>query len=222
MIRNNRKVIIGMSVVLLLLIITFPKINRFIEIDSCLDKGGSWNYEKEQCDTINSKEKKKHFVINKLLKDNIIYKHSIGNIKVGLSISDFQKEIEKSNRIIKREFINLEGDDYEVYSVYDNSEVLYKVEPDCDSECYVWRIWIYDESLKTEKGVGVGSSLGDILDNYKIDYLSTEEGIVIVPKNFGFSFTLRTGRLSSEWWSNPTIDKLDKNKTIVSEIILTK
>jgi len=222
--RSKIKVIFGVSITIILLMVIYPKINRAIEIDSCLDSGGRWNYKQEKCDRVlpTIKIEEVYSDKNSILDENIIYKSSVGSIKIGLPISVFKKYIEKSNKTIKVEAINLEGNDYKVYSVYDNDILLYKVEPDCNTKCYVWRIWISNKSIKTEKGIGIGSNLESILKSYEIDYLSTEEGIVIVPMNKNFSFSLVTDKLSSEWWSNPTIDKLDKNKTIVSEIIITK
>ncbi len=37
------------AILIILLFISF-KIFRFIQIDNCLDKSGSWNYEKCECD----------------------------------------------------------------------------------------------------------------------------------------------------------------------------
>ncbi len=37
----------------LLIILTgfwaYPKIDQFLKVDRCLDKGGSWNYESKEC-----------------------------------------------------------------------------------------------------------------------------------------------------------------------------
>jgi hypothetical protein len=44
--------IIGFLCVVILFLIFKPKIVRFFEIDSCLDKGGRWNYEKNICETL--------------------------------------------------------------------------------------------------------------------------------------------------------------------------
>ncbi len=44
--------IIGFLCIVIIFLIIKPKIDRFFEIDSCLDKGGRWNYEKNYCDTV--------------------------------------------------------------------------------------------------------------------------------------------------------------------------
>jgi hypothetical protein len=45
--------IIGLLCIVILILIIQPKIARFFAIDSCLDKGGQWNYELNMCETIN-------------------------------------------------------------------------------------------------------------------------------------------------------------------------
>jgi hypothetical protein len=46
----NKKLIIISGVIMLLLILLIPKINRFLDIDQCLDGGGRWNHEKNICE----------------------------------------------------------------------------------------------------------------------------------------------------------------------------
>lgn len=49
----NRNRLIILTVVLLLFLTgiwAYPKIAQFFKVDSCLDKGGSWNYETQECD----------------------------------------------------------------------------------------------------------------------------------------------------------------------------
>jgi hypothetical protein len=59
----KRNIIIIIVVSILVIItgtILFSKIERFFDIDACLDRGGSWNYETEKCelyDSINSDNK---------------------------------------------------------------------------------------------------------------------------------------------------------------------
>jgi hypothetical protein len=43
--------IIGFFCIVIVILVYKPKIHRFFEIDSCLDKGGSWDYEKNICKT---------------------------------------------------------------------------------------------------------------------------------------------------------------------------
>jgi len=43
--------VFGLLVLLsILTYLTYRHLNRIIQIDSCLDKGGSWNYRLEKCE----------------------------------------------------------------------------------------------------------------------------------------------------------------------------
>lgn len=53
MIEMNRNRLILLTLGLLIILTgiwTFPKIDQFFKADSCLDKGGSWNYETQECE----------------------------------------------------------------------------------------------------------------------------------------------------------------------------
>ena len=54
---RNRVIILTIGILIILTgIWAFPKIDEFFKVDSCLDKGGSWNYETKECE-FESKEK---------------------------------------------------------------------------------------------------------------------------------------------------------------------
>jgi hypothetical protein len=58
--KSWRIVIIISAMIFLIGLFAYPKIQRFFEIDECLDKGGRWNYETAKCeyafDTVKSNE----------------------------------------------------------------------------------------------------------------------------------------------------------------------
>jgi hypothetical protein len=49
---NVKKIRLYILIILSAVIIVFGyiKFKKFIEIDKCLDKGGSWNYKTDKCD----------------------------------------------------------------------------------------------------------------------------------------------------------------------------
>jgi len=50
--RRKTKRIIGIVMVLItatLCLVYGPKVKRFLDIDSCLDRGGSWHYDVNEC-----------------------------------------------------------------------------------------------------------------------------------------------------------------------------
>jgi hypothetical protein len=49
----NRNKVVILTIGLLLILIgiwVYPKIDQFFKVDSCLDKGGRWNYETKECE----------------------------------------------------------------------------------------------------------------------------------------------------------------------------
>lgn len=146
--------------------------------------------------------------INNVSGTEIIKSKSIGEIKLGMPIDDFLK-LSLENKTIKKELINLEGDDYNIYNIYEHGQVIYAVEPD---EEKVWRIWIYSGKLKTKKGIGIGNTLKDIRTHYQVKEFVVAEGqVAIIVENYEFSFLLESGEIPENWWSNQKIDTLSDN-----------
>jgi hypothetical protein len=61
-------------------------------------------------------------------------------------------------------------------------------------------ITVYDPRFKTEKGVGVGSTLGEIRKKYKVDWIAYCEGPLCARVNeIGMTFALDFFKVSREW-----------------------
>ncbi len=72
----------------------------------------------------------------------------------------------------------------------------------------VGRITVYDSRFKTDKGVGVGSTLGEIRRNYKVDWIGFGEGPLFARvEQIGMSFALDYSKPPREWYEthNPTL-----------------
>lgn len=143
---------------------------------------------------------------------------SVDNVKIGMKISDFLKSKNEEYNV-KKETINLEGDDYPIFNVYENSELIYAVEPDEKGE-KVWRIWLYGQKFKTELGIGVGNTLGDLKNKYTIDDISTAEGSVFVlVKEIEVGFELDGSKIPREWWNEIKFEELE-NDLLISLILI--
>lgn len=152
------------------------------------------------------------------INSGLIENDSVDDVKLGMEISDFLKS-KNTEYNIKKETINLEGDDYPIYNVYENSELIYAVEPDDKGE-KVWRIWLYGKKFKTELGIGVGNTLADLKNKYIIDDLSTAEGrVIILVKEMELGFELDGSKISREWWNKMKLEEL-KNDLPISLIII--
>ncbi|WP_431162768.1 hypothetical protein [Flagellimonas beolgyonensis] len=141
---------------------------------------------------------------------NIIKNDSVDEVKLGMDISDFLNTKSPLYQI-KKETLNLEGDDYPIFNVYENSELIYAVEPNENGE-KVWRIWLYGQRFKTDSGIGVGNTLGDLRNEYTISDISTAEGSIVVFVNeIEVGFDLRVSQVDIEWWNNMNLEELNDN-----------
>lgn len=153
-----------------------------------------------------------------IINPGFIENDCVDNVKIGMEISDFLKS-KKPIYNIKEETISLEGDDYLIFNVYQNSELIYAVEPDEKKE-KVWRIWLYGQQFKTELGIGVGNTLGDLKNKYGITDISTAEGSVFIFVNeIEVGFELDDTKIPKEWWNEMKLEEL-KNDLQISLIII--
>jgi len=147
-------------------------------------------------------------------------------IYVGQKISEFIFQVQQQYEV-KKEIIQLEGDDYDIYNVYENGEKIYAVEAGFDNPDIVWRISIYSPKFKTEKGIGVGSTFAEIKSKYHIDYIQTEGGgLGISVKENPISFYMDISKLPKgwwdDWWEKRNKKKIPENLPIEEIIIVDK
>ena len=115
---------------------------------------------------------------------------------------------------VKEETISLEGDDYPIFNVYENSELIYAVEPE-ETEKKVWRIWLYSKKFKTDLGIGIGNTLGDLKEKYTVSEVITGEGNVsVIVKEIDVSFLLDTSRIPLGWWNEVKMEELENDLPI--------
>lgn len=135
--------------------------------------------------------------------------NSVDGISIGMDIDTFF-DLKKDDYIIKKSINNIEGDDFVIYNVYSNFEIIYAIEPDDNNE--VWRIWLYGKEFKTDLGIGVGNTLGDLREMYSvIDFETGEGNVAIFIKELNVSFLLNTKQIPSTWWNNMSLEKLNDN-----------
>jgi len=73
--------------------------------------------------------------------------------------------------------------------------------------------------VKTEKGIGVGSTLADIKSKYQIENIGMEEGLNITVEEVGVVFRMDSEKLPENWWSSMDNDKIPWNLPITAMII---
>ncbi len=145
----------------------------------------------------------------------VIKSKSLGEIKIGMPISEFLNLTKDQD--VKKEQISLEGDDYDIYNVYKNGEIIYSVEPDGEN---VWRIWVRGGNIKTEKGLKIGSTLKEIKENYSIkDFAVGEGNVAILLDGYEYSFILESIKIPEGWWLDQRLETLSDSLKIESIII---
>ena len=142
----------------------------------------------------------------------------VDGIKIGMNISTFLNKNRGKYNVIQ-ESISLEGDEYPIFNVYKNSELIYAVEPD-ENLNKIWRIWVYGKKFKTELGIGVGDTIGDLKNRYTIKEILTGDGnVALLVKEIHVSFLIDVSQVSSEWWNIIDLEDLDNEIKIDSIII---
>jgi len=148
----------------------------------------------------------------------LITDHSVDGVVVGEKISEFVPKVQQRYSV-KKETINLEGEDYDIYNVYEDGGKLYSVEPDFDNPDIIYRIWIYDSKFKTKEGIGVHSTLAEIKSKYHIESINIEEGLSLFVKEISVSFIPDASQLPEDWWEKADYEKLPEN-LLIKEIII--
>ena len=134
--------------------------------------------------------------------DFIIDNEKAGPFYKNMPLEDALKIAERKYKVVETT-ISFEGDDYLVYEIFQGSELLLKLEPTCGKECYVWRIWIHSDRYKTSKGIGIGSTIADVLNNYTFKHLQTEGSVrCLFVKEYDVCFDLDSNAFSYEWFIN--------------------
>ncbi|MCL2101161.1 MAG: hypothetical protein FWH22_05550 [Fibromonadales bacterium] len=145
-------------------------------------------------------------------------KADANGVYIGQPLSEFISIFEKQYKVVKG-VISLEGDDYPAYDVFENDELLFQVELHPDRLETAHRIWIYSPQIKTQKGIGVGSTYGELKSKYNIAWVSEEGGLNVWVEGLSALFRM-TGEFPEDFdWSWLDKESMPKNLT-VQEIML--
>lgn len=103
------------------------------------------------------------FLDKPISREWLISGKSVGGITLGMSIAQMEKLFVESHVVLKRRILVNEIY-FDVYKILDrNNEPLFYV---YENKGKVWGISLISEIFKTEKGIGIGSSLGAMRINY--------------------------------------------------------
>ena len=145
---------------------------------------------------------------------------SVDGVAVGEKITDFISMV-RQRYSVKKEKMYLEADSFDIYNVYEKGQKIYSVEPNLDKPDIIDKIWVYGTKFKTEKGIGVGSTLSEIKSKYYVESISTEGegGLEISVKEISVGFIMDNSKLPEDWWNKMDKKKIPENLPI-EEIII--
>jgi len=85
----------------------------------------------------------------------------------------------------------------------------------CRSGTFVGRITVYDPRFKTRKGIGVGSTLGQIRRSYRVDWIGFGEGPLFAHvQQLGLSFAL-DARPPAKWYETRDPNLISDSSKVV-------
>ena len=153
-------------------------------------------------------------------KTDFITNNSVDGVAIGEKITDFISAVQQ-RYTVKKEKMRLEGDSYDIYNVYENEQKIYSVEPNTDKPGITDRIWVYGIKFKTDKGIGVGSTLAEIKSQYHILNISTEGegGLSISVNEISVGIIMDNSKLPKDWWEKTDNKEIPENLPI-EEIII--
>ena len=153
-------------------------------------------------------------------KTDFITNKSVDGVTIGEKITDFISAV-RQRYSVKKEKMYLEADSFDIYNVYEKGQKIYSVEPNLDKPDIVDRIWVYGTKFKTEKGIGVGSTLAEIKSKYHVESISTEGegGLSVTVKEISVGIIMDNSKLPENWWDKMENKKIPENLPI-EEIII--
>ncbi len=134
----------------------------------------------------------------------LLSKNKVGEIEIGMTIDALHTKYEP--RLTKLTTRYPEGMFSPVLEIYLNEESQ-GIEPsitvmiDKEDDWLVGGIYVKDKRFRTGKGIGIGSTLGDIRKAYKVNWIGFGEGPLVADiDNLGMSFELNFTQPSDKWY----------------------
>ena len=153
----------------------------------------------------------------------LLAKHRAGYVEEGMTINALLAKYGRGSiKIIDR---NLEG----TFSPWieitldrgASSLPSLLVEISWEKEWVVNRTIIYDKRFKTDKGIGVGSTLEDVRRLYKLDWISYGEGSLFARvSDIGMSFELDVMALPRSWYKTRDMKLVPDSAKVTSILVV--
>jgi hypothetical protein len=150
----------------------------------------------------------------------LLSKNKAGGIEIGMTIDALHTKYEP--RLTKLTAQYPEGMFSPLLEIYLNGK-LQNVEPsitvaiDKENAWIVGGIRVKDKRFKTSKGIGIGSTLGEIRKTYKVSWIDFGEGSLFANvEDLGISFEIDFSKLSDEWYRTRNQSLIPDSARVVS------
>lgn len=155
----------------------------------------------------------------------LLSKHKAGHVEIGMTIDAlYAKYGRESTKLVD---LYLEGSFSPALEVYleggegdKKGKAALVVEIGWRKDWIARRINVYDKRFKTDKDVGVGSTLGDIRKSYKVDWIKPGEGAFCARvEEIKVSFALDIIEIPHEWYETREQDMVPDTTRVVSVLM---
>jgi len=144
----------------------------------------------------------------------------VGYFTKGMPIEE-ALQIANEHYSVKKSSITLEGHKVQVWDVHDAGELLLQFETrNYDYNKTLWRTWVKSDRYKTVDGIGIGSSISEVLDVYSNVDLQIEGGFSINVDELDLGLMLDGSNVPDSWWSNGMKDSDFPKSTKIRLIIV--
>jgi hypothetical protein len=156
----------------------------------------------------------------------LLSKQKAGLIEIGMSVDAlYSRYKRKSTKLVDLYIEGMFSPALEIYLNDKEEETKYSLVAEIgwgssshtNSGFIVSRIQVYDEVFKTEKGIAVGSSLGELRNHYKVNWIEFGEGGLIARINeLDMSFVLFLIDIPEEWYMTRDQEIIPDSVKIIS------
>ncbi len=151
----------------------------------------------------------------------LLSKGKAGPIKIGMSVDDLYAKVDRA----RTKLIDLysEGFFTPALEIYLNQQMTNRpsLVVGLSKNWTVHDIFVYDPGFKTDKGFGVGSTLGDIRKEYRVNWIGFgERGLVAHVEQIGMSFALDFAKPSPQWYKTQDQALIPGNAKVVWVLVI--